>query len=197
MSKWKVVEEYKVRVQKSFRLTHCEEECETRDDRSREDQPESIKRQEEMATVQVQTKRKKGREKKARKNASGARKWRMRGRNMEEREQQMNFLISREDEVKHRRSNQTLRSDGSWTKFFSHEEWANVEITETEGDEKICSALFAFEPRRREKKWRESGQDSDKAKTSNSNSKGRPSGNGNVGRSSEKEGDEEQQCKES
>ena len=38
---------------------------------------------------------------------------------MEEREQQMNFLISREDEVKHRRSKQTLRSDGSWTKFFS------------------------------------------------------------------------------
>ena len=103
-----------------------------------------------------------------------------------EREQQMNFFISREDDVKHRRSNQTLKSDGSWTKFFSHEVWANVESTETEGDEKICSALFAFEPRRKEKKWRESGQDSDKAKRSNSNSKGRPSGNGNVGRSSEK-----------
>ena len=112
-----------------------------------------------------------------------------------EREQQMNFLISREDEVKHSRSNQTLKSDGSWTNFFSHEEWANVESTETEGDEKICSTLFAFEPKRREKKWRESGQDSDKAKRSNSNSKGRQSGNAN-GKKEQREGNEKQQDKE-
>ena len=71
-------------------------------------------------------------------------------------------------------------------------EWANVEIKETEGDEKICLALFAFEPRRREKKWRESGQDSDKAKTSNSNSKWEWEHR----QEQREEGDEEQQCKE-
>ena len=54
-------------MQQSFRLTHCEEEHETRDERSREDQPGSIKPQEEMATVQVQIRERREKEKQRKK----------------------------------------------------------------------------------------------------------------------------------